>query len=80
MDKNFSAIEAWRATKEVSSMVKKLGVLNNLLFDDKTLFKDAREKLANIYPELMMPSDTDIIVYRDMLKHILEEQDGRKVS
>ena len=39
MDKNFSAIEAWRATKEVSSMVKKLGVLNSLLFDDKTLLK-----------------------------------------
>jgi len=64
----------FEVARQVSRKLQKLAKYNELKFTDETLFKDAREKIGEIYPELIFDGETTMIAYNNALNSVLKRE------
>jgi hypothetical protein len=62
------------AIRQIGKKIRILGIYNNLNFDDNTKFKNIKEILGEIYPELFPISGITIKEYNNALDIVLQKE------
>jgi len=60
--------------RDIAKKVRILMSYNNINFNDETIFRDIRDKLSEIYPELVLPEATKIGEFNKLLDIILKKE------
>jgi hypothetical protein len=60
--------------RDIAKKVRILMSYNNINFNDETIFRDIRDKLSEIYPELVLPETTQIGEFNKLLDIVLQKE------